>query len=255
MRRLSTDKEPTRARSARIAALAAYGGSLIGLRPHWGGQGFWTYWALDPERALVDAAALTGWCLAAWLFIATALTIASSAPTAAGRLAAALARMITPRIARRFLEAALGLTLAVGPAGAALAAPAATPPAAAGVQQVLDPVPAPIVAAAEPLFPDLDRPWMAVAPAAPVSTPAAVPTTRPAPNAVPEAPVPTPAQSHVVSPGDTLWDLAAAASPGASPGTITRLWQQWYATNRSTIGADPSLLLPGELLSLPHVTA
>jgi nucleoid-associated protein YgaU len=253
-----------------VMALAGYGGLLVVLRPHGAAVANWTLWTADPERALVDAAALTGWALAAWLFVATALVVASQGPSVLGRLAAGVARMVTPRAARRLLEAALGVALAVGPAGAALAGPAVMPVTAVGVsvQLALDPVPAPIVAAAAPVFPDLDRPSSvastpAVSPAVaapsslpPTSVPASPPTvstpTTPTTPPAPSAPsIPLRASRHTVVPGDTLWDLAAAASPpGASPAVVTALWQQWYASNRATIGANPSLLLPGELLSL-----
>jgi nucleoid-associated protein YgaU len=61
--------------------------------------------------------------------------------------------------------------------------------------------------------------------------------------------------SHTVVPGDTLWGLAATVEPQASPAQITALWQQWYAANRTTIGLDPGLLLPGQLLVLPGATS
>ena len=227
-------------RLSMITALTGYGGSLIALRPHWADIASWTHWSTDPERALVDAAALAGWALAAWLFIAATLVIAAQAPSVLGRGAAGAARIVTPRAARRLLEAALGVALAVGPAGAALAGPAAAP-VQVSIEQALDPVPAPIVAAAEPTFPDLDRPLTAVS----------VPDLSQGPTNVAPSPAPAAAR-HTVVAGDTLWDLAAAAAPpGASPIVITALWQQWYATNRAAIGSDPSLLLPGELLSLP----
>ena len=245
-----------------VMALAGYGGLLVVLRPHGAAVAHWTHWTADPERALVDAAALTGWALAAWLFVATALVVASQGPSVLGRLAAGVARMVTPRAARRLLEAALGVALAVGPAGAALAGPAVVPvsPVGVSVQLALDPVPAPIVAAAAPVFPDLDRPSsVASTPAVPAAAaaPSSLPPTSAA-TSVPASPptvspptTPTRPSRHTVVPGDTLWDLAAAASPpGASPAAITALWQQWYASNRAAIGANPSLLLPGELLSL-----
>ncbi len=216
-------------------ALVGYGGLLVVLRPHlsnWPEQGLSGYLHSDPERALVDAAGLLGWCLAAWLFAVTALVIAARTPTAVGRLAGRAAHVITPRAARRLLEATLGVALAVGPAGAALA----------NDQPALAPVPAPIVAAAEFSFPDLDRPTPSPAPSSAIPT-SAIPTT--AIPAIPPAsttPAPTPSTtskpapavatppsppSHTVVPGDTLWDLATQAAPQASPAQITALWQQW----------------------------
>jgi nucleoid-associated protein YgaU len=56
----------------------------------------------------------------------------------------------------------------------------------------------------------------------------------------------------VVHGGDTLWSIAQRSlPPGASPVTITAEWRRWYATNRSTIGADPALIFPGQRLRPP----
>jgi nucleoid-associated protein YgaU len=55
-----------------------------------------------------------------------------------------------------------------------------------------------------------------------------------------------------VQPGDSLWGIAAGELPaGAAPSEITALWQRWYAVNRQTIGPDPALLFPGQLLQEP----
>jgi len=58
--------------------------------------------------------------------------------------------------------------------------------------------------------------------------------------------------SVVVSPGDCLWDLAAAGLPAtASPARITARWHAIYRLNRGVIGADPDLIHPGQVLVLP----
>ena len=67
--------------------------------------------------------------------------------------------------------------------------------------------------------------------------------------------VPHPEQVHepyVVRHGDTLWDIAADALPPSS-GTAdaARECQRWYAANRTVIGEDPDLLLPGTRLHPP----
>lgn len=59
---------------------------------------------------------------------------------------------------------------------------------------------------------------------------------------------------HTVVPGDTLWDIAAAALPaGASQAHIADYWQQIYQANRAAIGADPDLIQPGTQLLLPNL--
>jgi hypothetical protein len=52
-----------------------------------------------------------------------------------------------------------------------------------------------------------------------------------------------------VQPGDTLWAIAADRLPvRASAETVDRLWRRLYHRNRSVVGPDPDLLLPGMLL-------
>ena len=56
----------------------------------------------------------------------------------------------------------------------------------------------------------------------------------------------------LVKPGDCLWLIAAQRlGPDASPAEIAAAWPRWYATNERVIGADPSLVQPGELLQVP----
>jgi nucleoid-associated protein YgaU len=60
------------------------------------------------------------------------------------------------------------------------------------------------------------------------------------------------ARIHIVQLGDTLWDIAAADLGGLSDsGRITAHWQRIHALNRTVIGADPDLILPGQPLRLP----
>jgi hypothetical protein len=58
---------------------------------------------------------------------------------------------------------------------------------------------------------------------------------------------------HVVRPGDTLWDIAAAQLPAGSRdnAVIASQWQRIYTANRATIGENPDLILPGTRLVLP----
>jgi hypothetical protein len=58
---------------------------------------------------------------------------------------------------------------------------------------------------------------------------------------------------HVVEVGDTLWDIAAArlAPAERTAANVHRYWRQIYRANRSAIGADPDLILPGTRLDVP----
>lgn len=89
--------------------------------------------------------------------------------------------------------------------------------------------------AADPAIEGLAMPDRAVA----VSSPA---------HAAPHAPARTPAApaEHVVVPGDSLWAIAASQHDSD--------WQAIWAANRSVIGDDPDLILPGQRLTLPPTT-
>ena len=55
-----------------------------------------------------------------------------------------------------------------------------------------------------------------------------------------------------VRPGDSLWTIAERElGPGASEVEIAARWPLWYQANRNVIGADPNVLLPGQLLTPP----
>jgi nucleoid-associated protein YgaU len=59
--------------------------------------------------------------------------------------------------------------------------------------------------------------------------------------------------SVVVHRGDTLWDIAARhLEPGANDARVAAEWPRWHAANRSTIGPDPNLILPGQRLRIPQ---
>jgi nucleoid-associated protein YgaU len=72
---------------------------------------------------------------------------------------------------------------------------------------------------------------LAVVSAAASATAADGPFDRPVP--------PRPPGAVVVAPGDTLWGIGG------------RAWPRWYAANRTTIGRDPDLILPGQRLAPP----
>ncbi len=56
----------------------------------------------------------------------------------------------------------------------------------------------------------------------------------------------------VVRQGDTLWQIAARQlGLGASEAEVAAEWPRWYAANRSVIGDDPGLIIPGTVLQAP----
>ncbi|MGO4436088.1 LysM peptidoglycan-binding domain-containing protein [Paenarthrobacter sp. RAF9] len=55
-----------------------------------------------------------------------------------------------------------------------------------------------------------------------------------------------------MQPGDSLWSIAASRlGPFATDVDIALSWPKWYDANRSTFGADPTLLQPGQVLQPP----
>ena len=56
-----------------------------------------------------------------------------------------------------------------------------------------------------------------------------------------------------VRPGDSLWTIVARhLGPGATDLDIAAAWPSWYEANAGTIGADPDLIRPGQLLVPPR---
>jgi nucleoid-associated protein YgaU len=64
---------------------------------------------------------------------------------------------------------------------------------------------------------------------------------------------PTRLATVVVQRGDTLWDIATRhLGLGVSNARVAAEWPRWHAANRSTIGPDPNLILPGQRLRVPE---
>lgn len=56
----------------------------------------------------------------------------------------------------------------------------------------------------------------------------------------------------VVHRGDSLWSIVARdLGPDASAAEVAAAWPTWYAANRTLIGPDPDVLLPGTTLHRP----
>jgi hypothetical protein len=189
--------------------------------------------------------ALGWWVLA----VLAALTAAVLARLGHAKSAAAAARL-APRFLRRLAAGLLGVQLAGAVALASGLVPA-------------------VRAAEEPVNPQfrLSAPSAAV----PVSSPAPAPSpplpgvpdpgwtprpplVQPAPLVAPanRAPGDAAAPSVVVRNGDSLWAIAAARlGPLATDVEVAQEWPRWYAANRATIGPDPDLLQPGQMLRAP----
>jgi nucleoid-associated protein YgaU len=148
---------------------------------------------------------------------------------------------VVPVMWRPVLGALLGMTLTATPAAAASPPPT---PAAAGPIVTADPF-------------DWSAPLDAIrgidAAANRVAAATTVSTARRAP------PGDAAGRTVRVRAGDCLWSVAArdlvARHLGSRPVDIAAAWRQWYAANHATIGANPRLLRPGEILRAPPALA
>ena len=57
---------------------------------------------------------------------------------------------------------------------------------------------------------------------------------------------------YVVKEDDSLWTIAQRALETDDVRAIARYWPRIHRANRATIGSDPSLLFPGQVLDLPE---
>jgi hypothetical protein len=212
--------------AAQCALLGAGAGTIAGLllvtHPHLRPG----TWDRGDELALAVA-----WAVAlAASFALAAIAWASAVALAAGRprVAARLAQHAPP--VRRIVELAVAsswLALSTLPAQAATSAPA---PAVRDVPVVRAPAPA------VPL---------------PVPRPPLRPRSRPATS--------TPPRIHLVRAGDSLWliareTLVAAGRRRPTDVEVAHYWRAVITENRATLRSrDPSLIYPGEIVTLPPV--
>lgn len=193
------------------------------------------------EDLLALATAIGAWCVLGWLTAGLLLAVLAGLSGPASPLGRWTA-LVTPYAVRRMAAALLGLGLVAAPAAVAL-------PAQAGTT---------VVAAAQPAHPGGRSPIATLerwTPDRPAATAPAPPRGAPAPPLLVTAPHPERAVTEdvVVRRGDTLWDIAARAlGPDAAAADIAASWPRWYAANRSTIGPDPDLIRPGQLLRPPR---
>ena len=223
------------------------------------------------DQLLADSAALAAWVGLLWLGIAVFLEVASVLPGAAGRGCAAVAARLSPMLVRRIVQAAIGVSVLVGPtAGSAFATGPSTTtttstqvdrPVSAAAPMQADTSSAPDTGPASdtnPAPPSLDRPATAFVASSPPpaqrATGAAAIVTGTAHRDAGD-PSDRSAGGYVVHRGDTLWDIAARhLGPNATAVDISRAWPAWYDANRAAIGPDPSVIRPGELLVPPSTS-
>jgi resuscitation-promoting factor RpfA len=180
-------------------------------------------------------------------------------PGPMGRVAGRLTSVVTPVAVRRLLDLLVGSTLFAQVA--LVATPGAPPPrwtAPRTASVAASSISATIATASEVDQAMIDPPaawcrWPAEAPEPARARPTPRRSAAPLPPWLGGGPSNTSA-GHTVGWGDTLWDVAAAHLTPAdrSAANVQRYWQQIYQVNRSVIGADPDLILPGTHLEVPR---
>lgn len=66
-----------------------------------------------------------------------------------------------------------------------------------------------------------------------------------------ETTAPTQSSQWTVSAGESLWKIAAKHLQTTDIAKIDSYWRQIWQENRTLIGADPNLIIPGQVLTLP----
>jgi LysM repeat protein len=237
--------------------------------------------AEGPDAVLGPLATGALWLCALWIGLALTSVAAGALPGLLGRIGRRTGALVAPVAARRLLAVALGLGVGFAPIAAFAAVPSptatprpsvvttwpttpdqsatpltsATPDQRTAPGESASPAPGwPTAAAPAPSDPS-NTPPVGLPPITAPPTPAppitAPPTTAPSATALPTLNQPASASSVVVAVGDSLWSIAAVAQPGASDQQIAAAWPSWYAANAAQVGADPGLILPGQVLQAP----
>ena len=189
-----------------------------------------------PDALVIAAAGLLAWLAWGWGAVGLALTAASALPGLLGTVARIALRVVLPAGARRSAAVILGLGLGV--AGPLLAGTLPSAPSAAASVSDRPASPSPAEDQRPGPVPDWPTP--------------AVRTV----HAVPDWPAAASGAVHVVVRGDCLWSIAAdrllhrlGRAPTAAE--VARDVHAWWVANEAVIGADPDLVVPGQVLRPP----
>lgn len=240
--------------SSSMVAAAASGSIFLSTARH-----AWTAIAAagpaGPADGILLLAGLGGALLSLWLGLGIMLSALSALPGALGHLCRQLAARIAPVVVRKVVAFVLGTTLtaALIPGTAVADSSHASGRSAVVAASSYDVRAFGAIEAGNGAFQD-------VAVAAPDASFRFVSDPPHVMKAMDAAPPPewsmdrreSPQEGVVVLRGDTLWAIAARhIGPGATAAAITVEWHRWLTINRDVIGADPSLILPGQVLLPP----
>ncbi|PYI69264.1 hypothetical protein CVV68_02325 [Arthrobacter livingstonensis] len=251
------------------ASLVFAGGDLLrrrtgGIRPAG---------TLELAEVVGAAAAGIGVAVALWWFAALVCAFISGVAQLHGRhRLATVTAAGAPAFMRRLVAVVLGLNLmaspmamAAGPGGGTIdplwhAATVAASPL--GVEQAPGTVQAPPriavqaqvadrAAARAHESPPVNPEWTPQGPAVDPG-PLARPELRPSARQGPSHSAADDDGEVVVQGGDSLWSIVASAlGPYATDVEVAQAWPEWYRANRSVIGSDPNIILPGQVLHAP----
>jgi hypothetical protein len=255
----------------RVTAIAALGiadaTALLTVRPDVGrlvaGLAAPHAWVSEAgaDKATVTLASAGLWCAALWLGIGLLAATAIRLPGSVGRVAEFVSRMLLPAAVYRVVAGAAGLGVLLAPVAAGARGASGPPPHTGQVSTSAAPsIPAPTWPSDPPRsIPALPAPGWPTSPPLPRAPAAPTPSAEQAPQPIATNRSHDAAARHgsgiVVQPGDSLWRVVAAdLGPRATPTRIAAVWPRWYAANRTTIGADPDLIQPGERLRAPAPT-
>jgi hypothetical protein len=207
----------------------SFGDVFAGLREprHWLAH-------VGADQVVAQLAGALAWCAVAWLTLGVLVALLLWLPGRATTHLASVAEWLLPAALRRALGIGIGVTMVLGPACFAHAAPSGVTPTTGVRPGVADSIvqrgslPA-------PSLPARAVPQLTTAPALPGGGLSAG-----------FEPV------HRVRPGESLWSIAREYRPNAAALQVARLWPRIYDQNRNEIGSDPNLLRPGQVLRMPQ---
>ncbi len=215
---------------------------------------------VEPAGALLSATALAALTLGTWLLLVVVLESVGHLPGAVGRAAARLSSTVTPRLVRRAVGVALGLGVGVAlGAGPSPAAPARE--VSAAVQESAREAGLAVGDRGSPAAPGTALPDPGWSPPPDPGWTPDPPVVRPQPDvatvsAAARRPAPDAPAEVVVRRGDSLWSVAARhLGEEATDAEVAAEWPRWYTANRTVIGPDPDLILPGQVLRAPEDAA
>jgi LysM repeat protein len=269
----TTDRRPAapHRRASDLAPAEGSGARLLGLALGTGIAG-----ALLAARALAVAptalgagarvetwvelgAVAAGSLAASWAAVGATLGLAVVVAARSGvrwRAGEAAVRRVAPGLVRRLARvgvgAGVGAGLAIAPATATAAETAPDPATGTPAAVAVDLGWQPTTPGDE--RPAADGPGATTSPGTGTAPPGAATASEVRRDAARPAPAPAAAAdgSVVVHRGDTLWDIAARWLGGSpTDAEVLAATVRWHETNREVVGADPDLILPGQVLRPP----